>query len=334
MEGAASAACVMSLVSACVPIPARLIVLLALAAILVSPASRANSPYTVALTRAAELARDAHTQQAIEALQTLTRTHPDRPEAFNNLAVLYARNGELERARDLLAQAMNTHPSYAISYRNLNEVLAQLAARAYDRALDTQLGAKRRPQLALIDQAPELALAQPSAAPATATPGAPPVSGTFATSPVTTQPPGATKPQVPVVVAAAAPPQEKTQPAGSTPTRSATAVENAVLAAVKSWAKAWSQQDVKRYLEHYDAEFRPAGGRSRSDWESLRKVRVTRPQFIEVQVNRPDVRLESDGIAIVRFKQRYRSDTLDSTVTKELRLKRSARRWKILEERV
>jgi tetratricopeptide (TPR) repeat protein len=49
--------------------------------------------------------------------------------------VLYAAQGQYERARATLELAIQTHPGYAIAYENLGDIYAQLAARSYDKAL-------------------------------------------------------------------------------------------------------------------------------------------------------------------------------------------------------
>ncbi|MDH4275597.1 MAG: tetratricopeptide repeat protein [Gammaproteobacteria bacterium] len=76
--------------------------------------------------------------QAIDAYEKLLQLRPDLPEAYNNLAVLYAARGDDKRARDYLFTALNTHPSYALAYQNLNQLYASLASNAYNRALNTQ----------------------------------------------------------------------------------------------------------------------------------------------------------------------------------------------------
>ena len=61
---------------------------------------------------------------------------------------------------------------------------------------------------------------------------------------------------------------------------------------------------------------------------------MTRPSFIEVEVVKPTVRFDDSDLAVVRFKQRYRSSSLRSDVFKVLRLRKRGEHWRILEERV
>lgn len=121
--------------------------------------------------------------EAADIFSKLIRLYPDSPEPYNNLAVVYARKGDNEKAVDVLLQAFETHPSYAQVQSNLKAVYAALATQAYNRALDLDTSHKApRADLGVLDQvylpASEtlLASAQPTvaAAPvATAKPAAP-----------------------------------------------------------------------------------------------------------------------------------------------------------------
>ena len=80
------------------------------------------------------------TAEAIEVFTGLTQEYPELPEPYNNLAVLYASQGEYEKARGALELAIRTHPNYATAHENLGDVYAQLAGRSYDRALQLDKG--------------------------------------------------------------------------------------------------------------------------------------------------------------------------------------------------
>src|SRR5256886_16107598 len=73
--------------------------------------------------------------EAIEVFTALSRDYPELPEPYNNLAVLYAAQGEYEKARQQLEMSIRTHPSYATAYENLGDVYTKLASQAYDKAL-------------------------------------------------------------------------------------------------------------------------------------------------------------------------------------------------------
>src|SRR5262245_13261297 len=76
-----------------------------------------------------------NSKDAIEIFTRLTQDYPDLPEPYNNLAVIYAAQGQYDKARLALEQSIRTHPSYATAYENLGDVYAKLASQAYDKAL-------------------------------------------------------------------------------------------------------------------------------------------------------------------------------------------------------
>ena len=81
------------------------------------------------------LTEQKRTNDAIQMFTGLTEDYPELPEPYNNLAVLYASQGNFDKARSALELAIHTHPSYATAYENLGDVYAQLASRSYDKAL-------------------------------------------------------------------------------------------------------------------------------------------------------------------------------------------------------
>ncbi|MCP4205282.1 MAG: hypothetical protein GY769_25510 [bacterium] len=108
----------------------------------------------------------------------------------------------------------------------------------------------------------------------------------------------------------------------------------AIEAAVRAWAVAWAGQRVDDYLGHYGAAFRPPDGLSRSDWEAVRRIRLTRPRSIEVLVDDFEVEVLNDYQARVAFDQTYRSDRFADKVRKTLLLAPEEGSWKIIVERV
>src|ERR1051326_7125565 len=81
------------------------------------------------------LTEQGNTKEAIDIFTKLTQDYPNLPEPYNNLAVIYASQGQYEKARAALEQSIPTHPSYATAYENLGDVYAKLASQAYDKAL-------------------------------------------------------------------------------------------------------------------------------------------------------------------------------------------------------
>ncbi|MFD1580450.1 tetratricopeptide repeat protein, partial [Ramlibacter ginsenosidimutans] len=107
------------------------------------------------------------TAEAIATFQKLTEDYPELPEPYNNLAVLYAGQGQFDKARAALEMAIRTNPSYATAHENLGDVYAKLASQAYTRAL--QLDANNtqvQPKLALIRELFSVGTRTSAAAPA------------------------------------------------------------------------------------------------------------------------------------------------------------------------
>ena len=77
-------------------------------------------------------------QDAMATLRALLADFPELPEPRNNLAVLYASQGDYPLARQELELAIAAAPDYAIAHENLGDVYARLAVTQYERvaALD------------------------------------------------------------------------------------------------------------------------------------------------------------------------------------------------------
>ncbi len=109
------------------------------------------------------------TGDAIATFTGLTQEYPELPEPYNNLAVLYAGQGDFDKARGALELAVRANPGYATAYENLGDIYAELASQSYGRA--RQLDPRNTsvlPKLALIRQL--LAPAPTPGKPAAATP--------------------------------------------------------------------------------------------------------------------------------------------------------------------
>jgi tetratricopeptide (TPR) repeat protein len=296
--------------------------------------------------------------EAIQVFTALTEDYPELPEPYNNLAVLYASQGNYEKAKSALELAIHTHPSYATAHENLGDIYAQLASRAYDRALQLdKSNTTAQTKLALVKElfvaqkgaaAPSLAKAeprtQPAAVPAKSEPKVePPVTPAKAGAqapeskpePVAKATPPApapvsapTKPATPAPATVASPPVATAPPAA--PAGDAKAQ---ITTALEAWARAWSSKDIPGYLGHYAPDFEVPGGATRAAWEKERTERIQKPKSIDVSIKVLSVQA-SGNEATAKVRQSYRSDTLKSDNTKTLRLVKSGDRWLIKQERV
>ena len=188
-------------------------------------------------------------KEAIDTFTQLTKEFPELPEPYNNLAVLYANQNQLDKSRQALEQAIRTNPSYSTAHENLGDIYAKLASQAYSKALqlDGSHAQSVQPKLALIHdlfstgqaqaqaQAQALAKAPSAPAPVTAT-------ATQAVSSSTTAPAQASV----VAAAATAQPVASAQPATATPvTETASSPATEPKAETKTIAKAEPKAEPK-----------------------------------------------------------------------------------------
>lgn len=261
------------------------------------------------------LAQQGKSPEAITLLLKLAEDHPELPEPYNNLAVLYAANGQYESARIALDKATANNPGYGMAYENLGDVYTELASQAYEKAAKLDGGANARAKMAALR-----ANAQPAAG--SVKPAALPAKGGLAMAGNT--------------AVMAKPIQDRTaaQKSAVEPAAPASKAEQAaVLDAVKGWANAWSARDVNAYLAAYSSDFVAPRGMSREKWAAERAERITSKQHIAVKVETPRVTLDGDH-ATVQFRQQFSSDRLRSTDQKTLMLIRRDGAWRIREERV
>lgn len=270
--------------------------------------------------------------EAIKIFISLTEDYPELPEPYNNLAVLYASQGQYDKSRTALEMAIRTHPSYATAHENLGDIYAKMASQAYDKAL--QLDKSNSAAQTKLEMIKELFSggargAKPAASKAeTGTKAAPVVVATA--KPASPPPPVATQASS---VPAAATPAAKSAPAEQSG-KSAGDPAGEVIKSVNNWAKAWSDNDVKGYLGYYAPDFQTPGGEARSDWEATRKARIAKPKKIEVHIESPKVKFADNNRVTVTFRQNYRSANLKVASTKTLVMVKAGDRWLIQQERV
>ncbi|MEO8331903.1 MAG: tetratricopeptide repeat protein [Gallionella sp.] len=261
---------------------------------------------------------------AIKIFSALTEDYPELPEPYNNLAVLYASQGQYEKAKLALEMAIRTHPSYATAHENLGDIYAKMASQAYDRALQLdRSNTSTQTKLAMIqDLFGDNTRAKESSIQAHNTSGkievaAPAVEAMdkpVAALPVAVQP-------APIKQASAViPPAPADQ-------------NKEVLRTVNAWAAAWSSQDTNKYLSFYAADFKTPDGESRADWEATRRERLKKPASIQVGISNATVRFSDGDHATVSFRQSYRSSHLKTSGKKTLLMVKSGGKWLIQEER-
>jgi tetratricopeptide (TPR) repeat protein len=272
---------------------------------------------------------------AIRIFTELTQEFPELPEPYNNLAVLYASQGQYDKARAALEMAIRTHPSYATAHENLGDIYAKMASQAYDKALTLDKGnAPLQTKLNLIRDLFSSSPRPPKVAAIKSEP-----TKVAVATPAPKKPEPAVKPEPVKPEPVAKAPVKPAEPAAKPAPAKEAAKEPArnpdeVVKAVKQWAKAWSDNDVTGYLAHYAPDFKTPKGETRADWESQRKARIAKPKHIQVNVDSPKVTFTDAGRVTVTFRQHYRSDSLKTSSTKTVVMVRTGDKWLIQQERV
>ena len=311
-------------------------------------------------------------KEAIDTFTQLTKEFPELPEPYNNLAVLYANQNQLDKSRQALEQAIRTNPSYSTAHENLGDIYAKLASQAYSKALqlDGSHAQSVQPKLALIHdlfstgqaQAQALAKAPSAPAPVTAT-------ATQAVSSSTTAPAQATV----VAAAATAQPVASAQPATATPvTETASPPATEPKAETKTIAKAepkvetkavatadagqaakadtptaanvaeveaavhtWAKAWAAKDMAKYLAAYSP---NFQTPGKQSRKAweAERRARIVgkrSISVNLADLTITTQNDrATARFRQHYRADTLNVSSRKTLQLELRKGQWLIVSE--
>jgi tetratricopeptide (TPR) repeat protein len=259
------------------------------------------------------LSEQKKTSEAIEIFSRLTTEHPNYPEPYNNLAVLFATEGQYTKARVALETALKLNPRYTTAQENLGDVFLQSALQAYSEAARAD-GDSKGLKAKLRGVRNTLGL---PAADTVAAARAPTAAG-------------------PVVAAASSGATGSVGKSGAAATpesgKEKQAERELVLRVVDQWVKAWSTKDTKAYFSLYSSDFRTPHGESRETWEKNRRLRINNKSQIDIQVLSPSVTVE-DRTAIVNFQQVYVAGKISSNARKSLTLKNEAGSWKILQEK-
>ena len=291
-------------------------------------------------------AAQADFERAKHSLEMAIRTHPSYATAHENLGDIYAKMASQAYDKALQLDSSNTS---ALTKLSLIKELFSPAPRAAEPVKVADAGKAGKAQPATRNTVNPAQLAK-----GTAKPEEPARPNVAPTAPIEAAPaPSAAPDRQAASPAASSAPVSNTPgsgaPASSAPTSGAptpgkpgasTAQKPAakvspkveIEATLKAWVAAWSNRDAEAYLAFYDAAFQTPDGRARDDWAQERKERITRPEFIKVELARMRIEPKGDH-ARVRFQQHYESNILKDVSWKILNLARGDQGWKIVEER-
>lgn len=301
-------------------------------------------------------------------LERAIRTNPAYATAHENLGDVYAKlaSQAYDKAMQLLDSKDYAPPKSKLAMvRTLNTrdgqgPLAALAAAPAAPAKTAPVPAAVPPKVAATPApAPAMVAAAPAPAPVkvAAAPAPPPAPAAAPPAPAKTAPPPAALAAQQVnasakqlnaaaqqanaatskaAVPAAKPPVAVQPPAAAPapvqlPKADDSAERDAALKTVNNWAKAWSSQDMKGYLNAYADNFQTPRGVARKAWEADRRARIEGKEHIKVTVEAPQVSVKGDT-ATVRFRQIYASDRLNANSRKTLILEKKNGQWRIKQE--
>jgi tetratricopeptide (TPR) repeat protein len=261
------------------------------------------------------LTQENKTTEAIAVFTELAKKYPNAPEPYNNLAVLYASQGDTEKAKAALEKALSTHPAYATAHRNLGNIYADMASQAYEKALLSEpkpkVETRQTPRLALVDEF------------RSGRTNTPPVQAAASTTP----PPNPSK-----ATNTTAPAQTAAKPAAGAALSPASR-KHEILSMLDRWARAWSNRDTRQYFSMYAPDFRLPAGYTLSSWRKERAARIQTPKSIHVTLVAPEITFENATRARVSFKQIYRSGSRIMRARKTMTVTHSGGKWLIQQER-
>ena len=321
---------------------------------------------SVDLDRGLRLWEAADRSAAETEFKKLIKKSPQDPRAYNNLAALYASQGDYQQALKYLEMALETDQGYAVIYRNLGTVYAEMARDSYVKALQLN---EMPPLISLkifssqgivamaspvesggAEQSRPHASPQPSVdLPLSAGPPGIVMTGVDSAAELSTGSVSAVKAR------SLNPDKERSEPgdearepvkdAASTEPQALTeATTGAIMTAemnrkksaeefMHRWARAWSEQDVEAYLGFYGATFSPPGGKSRAEWEAQRRSRLANPQKIEVTLEEIKFTAEENNRLRLDIIQSYKSDLFSDRTRKAFEIVQVGTEWEILSER-
>lgn len=266
----------------------------------------------------------------------LIKTHPELPEPRNNLAVIYLELGKHDEAAGLLIASLNTHPSYATTWKNLSDLYKGMASDAYRKALGEEKPASVIDNIQLsainslhsLSEAKSEAQIESQAKQATidnailikrveaAVRNIDAVEKAQASFPVTSS-----------VEAAPIVPEVSTSVSAAPEQANADPVESLL-----NWAQAWSNKDIETYIDAYTVDFK---GREsgRNIWLNQRRTRINRADKISVQLSKIEIKSRSESKVTLDVQQSFKTSSYQDNVLKRFNLIKINGLWKISGER-
>lgn len=273
-------------------------------------------------TQAQSLAAQGQTAQAVTAYETLIRSNPAFPEAYNNLAALYLQENKTKKAKHILEQGLHAHKGYGVLYESLTAINMAMAREAYSKALQIDLNSS------------PISIASLSLSNNKAQPNKNTIVISKIENPIVEKnkllEPKTINENKPIKAAI------KTKPVAEIKVVNTNAAKKSSSQSVKNvlqaWSAAWSAQATDMYLSFYHQQYKSTKGLSRKGWEQSRRYRLKKPRWIKVGLSNFDIRKQSKSQAVVNFKQKYQSNTFKDVSYKQVVLLNTGDGWRIFRE--
>lgn len=266
------------------------------------------------------------------AFSVIPASSPLYLDARNNLAVIQAVQGKPEQAKKTLEEALRSHSTVAVAYKNLNEIKFHLVNKSQALALQAMEPGKASKPSLLVATGTLMERTQRSSTSAGtgAGTGAGGLAAPSTNASVAAPPPATAAP----ASAAATTPAPSTAASDARPETSAqTVAARQATQALHEWSRAWESKNIEAYFAAYDPEFQPGDGRSLTRWKQDRQDRILSKGRIRIQIGAIDVTAVDAHHVRLRFLQTYRADQLNATSKKTIDMKWSGQRWLIVRER-
>jgi len=230
---------------------------------------------------------------AINTYNDLINKHPNLPEPYNNLAVIYAERQELVLAKETLEKAIMTNSSYSVAHVNLGDIYTQMATNAYNMAFEIDKDNKvAKNKLKLIT---ELFNYNPN-----------------------------TKEKSIII-------QDTKNNDITKNNRSKSGDKKEIIKRLDVWKTAWENKDLVLYFNSYSSNFKYPNQMSHVQWEDYRRDRIINKKNIAIGISNIKFKFSKDIIHVV-FYQEYKSTGYQQKSKKTLIFEFQSNDWKIIEE--
>ena len=231
---------------------------------------------------------------AINVFVSLTKSHPALPEPYNNLAVLYAQNGNFDLAKIALEKSIKTHPSYATAHINLGDLYTRMASESYNQALQIDKSNKNaKTKLSLIKKL-------------------------FNFQPINKN----------IVLTKNT--EQRSQSSNEIKNKEEI-INEKIFVMIDNWKNAWMSQNFDQYIRYYSDNFKNNKGMDLEKWKQFRKPRVINKPSINLKLDNIEIS-KNKNLYSVSFTQIYQSGDIDSTTKKVLLIELIDDQLKIVNE--